>query len=189
MIERAGFPNLISLVVYERIDVGIIVRRSIWIGFVLVALAVVSAAWILRGFMAQPSNEGFRLVFLKTNEVLISDANVLSYNWTSQEIVISDAASERLLAKGDSLYTYDDGFVIRIDGEEVYHGIFRLAVHSAVPESPRISILFPSMLFPSTAEDSKAIRMFYPWFEPPSGQAEQNAKLLDYFESTNKLIY
>jgi hypothetical protein len=58
---------------------------------------------------------------------------------------------------------------------------------SAVPSPPRISALFPSMLFPSQTENRNAIRMFYPGFEPPSDLPEANARIFEYFEDTGKL--
>jgi len=163
-------------------------RRRIWIGLVLIVAASISAVWFFRGYVAPPSEEGFRLVSLENNALLISDADVVSYNLTSQEIAITDTASERLVSMGDGLYSFK-GFVIRIDGEEVYRGVFRSAFMSAIPGPPKISILFPSMLFPSEIENHHAIRMFYSGFEPPSDQPEANAKLVEYFEKANKLNY
>ena len=121
--------------------------------------------------------------------MLISEPDILSYNWTSQEIAITDAASHRLIERGDSLYSFTNGFVIKIDGEEVYRGVFRMAIHSAIPSPPQISIMFPSMLFPSETENYRALRMFYPFFEPPSDQAEANAKFSQHFETAGKMLY
>jgi hypothetical protein len=53
-------------------------------------------------------------------------------------MAITPEASERLTALGD-LYSFT-GFVIKIDGEEIYRGIFREYTMSALPASPRISI-------------------------------------------------
>ncbi len=164
-------------------------KKGALIGLLLIAVAVISAAWFLKDYVAPPSEEGFRLVSLESNAVLISDADIVSYNWTSQEVVVTDAASERLLQIGDDLYSFADGFVIRIDGEEVFRGIFRTAVMSAIPESPKISILFPSVLFPSETENRHTLTMFYPWFEPPNDQPEANARLSQHFEGVNKLTY
>jgi len=164
-------------------------KRWVWTGLVLVILVSISALWLFRGHIAQSPETEFRIVSLENNALIISDADILSYNWTSQEIAITDEASDRLVGMGDSLYSFASGFVIRINGEEVYRGVFRAAYMSAIPESPRISILFPSMLFPSETENRNAIRMFYPWFDPPSDQPEENARLFDYFEDVNKLSY
>ena len=90
---------------------------------------------------------------------------------------------------GDSLYSFDNGFVIRMNGKEVYRGVFRTAIMPAIPSPPRISILFPSMLFPSETENHNAIRMFYPASEPPNDEPEANAKSFQYFKDVDKLAY
>lgn len=163
------------------------VKRRIWIGFLLVVLASISALCFFRSYMMQPSEAGFRIYSIENNALLISDADILSYNWTSQEMAITPEASERLTEMGD-FYSWT-GFVIEIDGEEIYCGIFRAHTMSAIPASPRISILFPSVLFPSQSINYGAIRMFFPFFQPPSDQPVNNAKILHYFEKTNKLKY
>ena len=157
-------------------------KKRFWLFFLLVLLVSVTAAVLFRGYLTKPSEEGLRIVFLENNALLISDADVLSYNLTSQEIAITSQASDRLTALGDSLYSFTDGFVIKIDGEEIYRGVFRMAIHSAVPGPPKISILYPSMLFPSETENRNAIRMFYPTFEPPAYQPEAYAKFVRYFK-------
>lgn len=145
--------------------------------------------WIYTIYMMQQSEAGFRLVFLENNDVLISDSDVLSYNWTSQEITLSDGSSERLIQMGDSLYSFTAGFVIRIDGEEVYRGVFRSPIMSAIPAPPKISIMFPNVVFPSSTPDDHAMRMFYPSFQPPNDQPEQNAILAEYFGGANRLTH
>ncbi len=159
-------------------------KKWILISLLLVAVVAVSAIWFLSGGLNPRLEEGFSLVTLGNGGLLISDSDVVSYNWTSQEITIVEAASERLLGVGDDLYSFTHGFVIRIGGEEVYRGVFRTAIMSAIPESPKIAVLFPS-----ETGNRNAIRLFYPWFEPPSDQAEANARIFRYFERVNKLTY
>jgi hypothetical protein len=81
------------------------------------------------------------------------------------------------------------GFVIKIDGEEIYRGIFREYTMSAAPASPRICILFPSAFFPYQSLNYGAIRMFFPFFQPPSDQPVNNAKIFQYFEKISKPKY
>jgi hypothetical protein len=164
-------------------------KKRMWTSLLLIVLASTAALFVLRSYMVRPSEAGFSLVSLKDNALLISDADVLSYNWTSQEIALTDAASQRLIQQGENLYSFTDGFVIKIDGEEVYQGVFRSPIMSAIPEPPRISIMFPSVLFPSESVNNHAIRMFYPGFQPPNDQPEKNSKLSQYFEGVNKLTY
>jgi len=138
--------------------------------------------------MMQPSEEGFKVYFLQNNVLLISDADILSYNWTIQEITITSEASERLKEMGEDLYSFT-GFVIKINGEEIYRGTFRKVTMSALPGSPSISILYPSSFLPFESTNYEAIRMFWPSFEPPSDQPAENERLLQYFEETGKLKY
>jgi hypothetical protein len=166
-----------------------IMKKRKWIILLLVVLALIAVLWVFRSYVVQPSEAGFRLISLKDNTLLISDADVLSYNWTSQEVALTSVASERLLQRGENLYSFTDGFVIKIDGKEAYRGVFRSPIMSAIPEPPKISIMFPSMLFPSTSENHHAMRMFYPGFQPPSDQPDKNLKLSQYFEGVNKLTY
>jgi hypothetical protein len=163
-------------------------KRRIWIGFVLVVLASISALWFFRSYMMQPSEAGFRIYSIENNALLISDADILSYNWTSQEMAITTEASERLTETGN-LYSWPGGVVVKIDGEETYRGIFREYTMSAIPTPPKISILFPSASFPFESVNRGAIRMFFPSFQPPSDQPVNNAKILSYFEKINKLEY
>ncbi len=162
-------------------------KKGMWISLLLVVLALIAVSWSIRDHVVQPSEVGFSLVSLKGNTLLISDADVLSYNWTSQEIALTDGASERLLQIGEDLYSFTDGFVIKIDGEELYQGVFRSPIMSAIPEPPKISIMFPSVLFPSDFENNHAVRMFFPGFQPPKDQPEKNFRLSEYFEGVNRL--
>jgi hypothetical protein len=165
------------------------VKKRMCIGLLLIALALVAALLVFRIYVSHPSESGFRLISLKDNTLLISDADILSYNWTSQEIALTDGASQRLIQMGENLYSFTDGFVIKIDGEVVYEGVFRSAYMSAIPEPPKISIIYPSMLFPSESQNNHAIRMFFPGCQPPSDQPEKNLKLTQHFEAVNKITY
>ena len=167
--------------------VGVFMRRKILISSVLIVITLILVAGLFFSSMESPSKEGFTLTFIENNVLLISDADVISYNVTSQEIAITEIASERLVNIGNELYNFT-GFVIRIDGEEVYQGVFRSAIMSAIPGPPRICVLFPSMFLQLGIENNNAIRIFYPGFEPPSDQSEANAKFSEYFARANKLI-
>ena len=162
-------------------------RRRILVSAALIFATLILVIGLFLGSIESPLKEGFTLTLIENNVLLISDAEVVSYNVTSQELAITENASERLVGMGDELYSFG-GFVIRIDGEEVYQGVFRSAIMSAIPGPPRICVLFPSMFLQSGIERNNAIRMFYPGFEPPSDQIEANAKFRDYFGQATKLI-
>jgi hypothetical protein len=143
---------------------------------------------LFKVFLEPHYEEEFRLVFLENNALLISDSDIVTYNLTSQEIIITEVAQERLVNMGDELYSFT-GFIININSEEVFQGVFRSAVMSAIPSPPKICILFPSMLLQSGNENPNAIRIFYPQFELPNDHQEVNIKFTEYFEKANKLIY
>jgi hypothetical protein len=165
------------------------IGRVVLVGFVvMVVLISISALWFLEGYLRKPSEEGFGIYSLKDNTLMISDADILSYNWTSQEMAITAQASERLNQTED-LYSFSTGFAVRIDGVEVYRGIFREITMNAIPAPPKISIIFPSVIYPSGLQNYGAIRWFFPFFRPPSDQPANNAKILHYFEKVQKLVY
>jgi hypothetical protein len=165
-------------------------KRNTWISLGLTVLILTSALFFLGNYLTKkPSEEGFRLVSIENNALLISDVDILSYNWTSQEMSLTDLASQRLRAFGSDLYSYSGGFTITINGEKVYQGIFRAGYMSAIPAPPKISILFPSLLYPSSVENPKAMMLFYPSGKPPGDQPEANEKLLNHFKQHNKLTY
>ena len=100
-----------------------IMKKRMWISLLLVVLTLIAVLWVFRSYVSQPSEAGFSLISLKDNTSLISDTDVLSYNCTSQEMTLTDGASERLTQMGENLYSFTDGFVIKIDGEVVYEGV------------------------------------------------------------------
>lgn len=161
--------------------------RSILTVALLVVLVSTSVIWFFGTRVTQPSERGFRIYSLQNNALLISGDDILAYNWTSQKMTITPAASERLNSMED-LYNWT-GFVVRIDGEEIYSGVFRSPNMSATPAPPRISIEFPSVFYPSSSPNYGAVRMFFPFFQPPGDQQASNAKILHYFEGVNKLEY
>ena len=68
-------------------------KKRMWISLLLVVLAFIAVLWVFRSYVGQPWVARFSLVSLKDNTLLISDADVLSYNWTSQEIPLGKVAA------------------------------------------------------------------------------------------------
>jgi hypothetical protein len=155
-------------------------KKLLWVSIALVVLGVLAGLWVFRGALLPSSEDGFRLVSLEDNSLLVSDPDIVSYNSTSQEITLTSQASQRLTQMGDELYK--SVVVIRINGEEIYQGLFRTAYMSSIPPPSQITILFPSDL-----TNDHALRLLYPSFEPPSDLQEQYVKFIQYFEDANKL--
>ncbi|MFX1513025.1 MAG: hypothetical protein ACFFCQ_10595, partial [Promethearchaeota archaeon] len=81
-------------------------RRKILISSVLILAILILVVGLFFGSMESPSKERFTLTFLENNVLLISDADIVSYNMTSQEIAITEIASERLVDMGNKLYNF-----------------------------------------------------------------------------------
>jgi hypothetical protein len=120
--------------------------RRFWISIVVIASILILTGILFKTFVEPSFEEEFKLIFLENDTILISDSDIITYNMTNQEITITDSASKRLCDMGDEIYSFT-GFIIRINSEEVYQGVFRSAIMSAIPSSPKICILFPSLLF------------------------------------------
>lgn len=130
---------------------------------------------------------GFTMLYLSDNSTLLSDADILSFNSTSQEFTLTQNASQSLQQFGYSLYNFTNPVSIRINSEEIYRGIFRNAAMSAVPQPPTIAILYPSITFPEGTQKDNVMQLFYPSFTPPSEMSALNTKLLDFFGNTSRL--
>lgn len=165
-------------------------KKQIIIGILLVVIVAVSAALIYEtGLLSSSPKDktGFTMVYLSDNYTLLSDSDVLSFNSTSQEILLTDEAAQRLQQTGHSVYNFTNTVSIRINGEEINQGIFRSAAMSAVPQPPIVAILYPSITFPEGTEKDNVMRLFYPSFTPPDSMQGMNTKLADFFKDTNRL--
>jgi hypothetical protein len=163
-----------------------------WISFLVVIciVAVAATAWVYKDNLLPSSKErsGLTLTSQIDHSMLLSDVDVVSFNLTSQEIILTEAASQRLIAMTDSLYNFTNVYLLKLNGEEIYQGIFRSVVMSALPAPPKVAILYPSFDFSSNTENDHAIRLFYPSFQPPSDLSEMNEKIAQYFQDAGKLI-
>jgi hypothetical protein len=165
-------------------------KKQLILGLLAVVMAV-AAVVVFQNTMGNASENkpaaGFNMVILSDNSTLLTDADIVSFNSTSQELILVQNASERLKQAGHSLYNFTNPVSIRVNGEEVYRGIFRSAVMSAVPQPPTVSILYPSITFPEGTEKDNVMRLFYPSFTPPDSMQAMNTKLVDFFNETDRL--
>ncbi|XES77519.1 MAG: hypothetical protein ACBZ72_01270 [Candidatus Bathyarchaeia archaeon] len=155
-------------------------RKLLWVSIALVVLVGLAGLWVFRGAWLPSSEGGFRLASLEDNSVVVSDADVLSYNATSQEIILTDQASQRLTQMGDNLYS--SVYVIKINGEEICQGLIRTASWSLLPPPSKIEIYFPSDL-----TGDHALRLLYHRSAPSNNMQEHYTPFIQYFEDANKL--
>jgi hypothetical protein len=165
-------------------------KKQVILGVLLVVIVAVSAVLVFQsGILSSASEDktGFTMVSLGDNSTLLYDTDILSFNATSQEFRLTDSAAQRLQAVGTNLYNFSNVVSIRVNGEEIYQGIFRSAAMSAVPQPPTVAILYPSITFPDGTQKDNVMRLFYPSFTPPSDMQAMNTKLTGFFEDTNRL--
>ena len=165
-------------------------KKQVILGVLLVVIVAVAAVLVFQSDLLGSASEdktGFTMVSLSDNSVLLYDTDILSFNSTSQEFLLTDSAVQRLQAAGTNLYNFTNIVSIRVNGEEIYRGIFRSIIMSAVPEPPTVAILYPSVTIPDCTEKENAMRLFYPSFELPSDMQAMNTKLTGFFEDTNRL--
>lgn len=165
-------------------------KKQLIFGLLAVIIAV-AAVVVYQSTLGSVSENkpvtGFTMVYLSDNSTLLTDVDILSFNSTSQEFTLTQNASERLQQLGFSLYNFTNTVSIRVNGEEIYRGIFRNAAMSAVPQPPTVAILYPSITFPEGTQMDNVMRLFYPGFTPPSDMQAMNTKLVNFFENTNRL--
>ncbi len=172
---------------------GVRLNKLEWASiFAIICIGVAAVAgtwWVHNENSPVPKQEkGFVLALSDGSVPLLSEADIVSFNLTSQEITLTDNASERLANLGNGLYNFNSVYIFRVNGEEVYQGIFRSAIMSAVPSPPKIAVLYPSFDYLTNQENNHAIRLFYPNFEVPSDQTENNAKLAAYFQEAGQVV-
>jgi hypothetical protein len=129
------------------------------------------------------------MVSLNDNSVLLSNADMMSFNVTSQEIFLTNTGAQRLALLENGLYDFSNVVSLRVNGQEIYQGVFRTASMSALPQQPKIAILYPSMDLTTGTENDHAIRLFFPSFQPPSDLIEMNTKFTQYFQDAGKLVH
>jgi hypothetical protein len=163
-------------------------NRRLWLNLFLCLVIVASVIWTFQTMGNPLPRKGFSMFTRGDNSLILSDEDVLSYNASSQEIVLTDAASQRLQSIGDALYNYANQVSIKIDNQEIYRGLFRAATMSALPAAPAIGILYPEVSADGSVENYSSFRLFYPSFQPPSDLAQMNAKLIQYFDAAGRLV-
>ena len=147
----------------------------------LVAVVSLAAFWFYLDHQTQPSKNGFGIYLSQNNAQVISDADVQYYNGTSHQITLTDACAERMrnmkgLLQGD--------FVVKIDGEEAYHGIFVPPIVSRTYPPTEAVIVFPTF---SESYSTMKIQMGYPWDQPTAQDPRNNTKILQHFEKSGRL--
>ena len=152
--------------------------------FILIGIAVI-IGWLILGNQLQ-GPKGFGIYLSENNELVISDKDIMFYNWTSHNIRLNGEGIDRV--KGIDFFKklYHKSFVAKLNGREMYNGSFWsdmdsmsysgvaimdiLAVQNNVTDTLRVEPCYTSAQF------CKGI-------DPRS-----NSAIFDHFKSIGKLI-
>lgn len=147
----------------------------------IIGIAAISA-WFVLGNQLQTTKEGFAIYLLDSNELVLSDKDIISYNKTSHEIKLNQDAMARMRA----LDLYGKPFVIKLGNREIYDGSFSSEV-SSIPSSG--VIILDVLAVQYGLADGLRIQAGYPSSEFFKGaDPRNNCEILNHFREFGKLI-
>jgi len=149
--------------------------------FFLVALIIGAAAigvFLLSRF--QDSNE-FEIYLSESNELVISDRDIVSYNRTSHQIKLNDEGVERV----KKMDLYHKSFVLKLSGKEMYNGSF----WSDIDSMPYTGVAIIDILaIQRGLTNTLRIEPCYPPSFCTNLDPRENSELLAYFQRIGNLI-
>ncbi len=141
----------------------------------LIGIAIVG--WL---FLSHQPQEGFGIYLLDSNELVISDEDIVSYNITSHEIKLTAGGAEKIRAL--KVPVTGSPFVIKINGKAIYNGSFWVSFSSLSYSGIVIDIL-------KIQDNSIKIEKGYPSPEFFKGTDPRNSpEIYDYFRKLVKLV-
>ena len=129
-----------------------------------VMLIVVSViiGWLILGSQLQ-GQKGFGVYLSEDNDLVISDKDIMFYNWTSHHIRLNGEGIDRVKGMGFFDKLYHKSFVVMLNGREMYNGSFWsdmdsmsysgvaimdiLAVQNNMTNTLRVEPCYPSVQF------------------------------------------
>jgi len=146
----------------------------------LIAICVALAGWWLMLYRPFQMNEEFGIYLLDYDELVISDGDVVYYNGSSHEIKLTKAGAQKIEELGMGVPLNGTRFVMKIKGEDIYDGWF----WSPISSLPCSGIVIETLVRNNTIRIETGYPSSYFQGEDP----RSNPKILDYFQSTGKLV-
>ena len=142
----------------------------------IVVLVVVAGSYLLLSFL-RPLEGGFGIYLLGSGELVISDREIVSYNKTSHEIELTEAGVAKI--EGLQVPVNGTGFVVKVEGEEIYRGAFWTPISSL----PYNGVVIETVV----TDDSVKIEAGYPSSQFQGEDPRDNPKIFDYLSRLGKL--
>jgi len=120
---------------------------------------------------------GFGIYLIESGELVISDLEIIYYNKTSHEIKLTDVGVEKI----ESLQVpmNGTGFVIKVEGREIYRGAF----WSPISSLPYHGVVIETLV----NKNFIRIEAGYPSSQFQNEDPRDNPKIFDYLEEVGKL--
>lgn len=120
---------------------------------------------------------GFGIYMIESGELVISDLDIIYYNKTSHEIQLTDAGIEKL--EGLKVPLNGTGFMIKVEGREIYRGAF----WSPISSLPYHGVVIETLVNKNIIK----IEAGYPSSQFQGEDPRNNTKIFDYLEKVGKL--
>jgi len=101
-------------------------RKSMIALLAVGALLIVIAASIL--FLLDQEPQGFGIYLSQNNQVVIADEDVVWYNKSSHEMILTEEGKNKLEAL--TVDVYGTPFTVKLNGKEIYSGSFWTPISS-----------------------------------------------------------
>ena len=129
---------------------------------------------------ASPEKTGeFGIFLVENDELVISEREIIVYNGSSHEIILTEEGTKRIEDLSSSVPLDGTRFVLRIKGEDIYGGLF----WSPISSLPCSEVVIQTLVRDNTIQ----IEAGYPHSDFQGEDPRGNSKVFNYFMSVEKL--
>ena len=153
-------------------------RLRIFVASIAICVALAGWWWML--YSPFQMNEEFGIYLVDHNELVISDGDIIFYNGSSHEIRLTEEGAQKIEELSMRVPLNGTRFVMKIKGEDIYDGWF----WSPISSLPCSGIVIETLVRNNTIRIETGYPSSYFQGEDP----RSNPKILDYFQSTGKLV-
>ncbi|MEM3404548.1 MAG: hypothetical protein QXJ17_08440 [Nitrososphaeria archaeon] len=161
-------------------------RKSMLALVAFIVVVTVIIGWFILGNQLQ-SSKGFCVYLSKGDELVISDKDIMFYNWTSHHIKLNGEGIERIKKIDFFEKLYHKSFVVMLNGKEMYKGSFWSDIDST---SYSGVVIIDVLAVQNNITDTLRIEPCYPSVQFCEGADHRNnPEILNYFQSIGKIVF
>jgi hypothetical protein len=161
--------------------------RETYIATIL-GIATALILCLLIAYQSPIQSGEFAIILTLNNTKVVSDSDIIHYNITSHEFILTRECTERLKTMGWRLA--ESNFTIVVNGNVELSGIFVPPVVSRTYPSSQVVITYPNIMSSTGSMNFEVMKlqMGYPWNQPISSDPRNNPRIAEYFERSGRLI-